>query len=345
MPRAKQFSVVEKTQIKCWYHEGVSCKEIAGRLECNAAAVRKIVAAVRDIPANLPPPAALKRSGRPRLATRKAERRLKLFVQQHPFKTAKELRREVPGWRAASVRLIQKTLKERLDLPARSGAMKPLLPPAMVRKRLAFCKKHLFMTEDDWENVMFSDESMFRLINPRAQTVRRSSTQSRYLQKFTVKTMKHPASVMIWGCFSGRGGRGSLYFLPPNCTMNADRYMEVLEEKLFRWMGLHGVTQFLQDGAPCHKAKRVMALLAAQDFTVMDLPGNSPDLNPIENLWSIMKRKLKSDHTITSMPQLHTAIKRMWVESLEPSLFKKLARSMPKRLRDCIANQGQMTKY
>ena len=79
----------------------------------------------------------------------------------------------------------------------------------MVQKRLAFCKKHLFMTEEEWEeNVMFSDESMFRLINPRAQTVRRSLTQSRYLQKFIVRTMKHPVLVMIWGSFSGRGSRG-----------------------------------------------------------------------------------------------------------------------------------------
>ena len=118
MPHAKQFSVVEKTQIQCWHHEGISSKEIASRLGRNAPAVRKIVAAVRDIPTNVPPPAALKRSGRPRLATSKAESRLKLYVQKYPFKTAKELRREVPGWQAVSVRLIQKTLKERLDLLA-----------------------------------------------------------------------------------------------------------------------------------------------------------------------------------------------------------------------------------
>ena len=70
---------------------------------------------------------------------------------------------------------------------------------------------------------MFSDESMFMLVNPRAQKVRRPSSVSWYLSKYTVKTVKHPASVMIWGCFSGRGGRGSLFFLPKNETMNADQ--------------------------------------------------------------------------------------------------------------------------
>ncbi len=50
---------------------------------------------------------------------------------------------------------------------------------------------------------------------------------------------------MIWGCFSGKGGRGSLYFLPPKATMNGERYMGVLEEKLIPWMGFHGATKFL----------------------------------------------------------------------------------------------------
>ena len=77
----------------------------------------------------------------------------------------------------------------------------------MVKKWLAFCKTHLHMTVEDCEDVL--DESIFRLINARAQKVRRGSSTNRYLQKYTVKTMKHPASVMIWGCFSGKGGRGS----------------------------------------------------------------------------------------------------------------------------------------
>jgi hypothetical protein len=37
---------------------------------------------------------------------------------------------------------------------------------------------------------------------------------------------------MVWGCFSGNEGRGSLYFLPPKTTMNGDRYMAMLKEKL-----------------------------------------------------------------------------------------------------------------
>ncbi len=77
----------------------------------------------------------------------------------------------------------------------------------------------------------------------------------------------------------------------------------------------------------------------------MDWPGNSPDLNPIKNLWAIMKVKLKNDASITSLPLLMKAIKLIWVKNLPIDLIKKLAHSMPTRLRQCIANKGQMTKY
>jgi hypothetical protein len=110
---------------------------------------------------------------------------------------------------------------------------------------------------------------MFRVINPRAMKVRRPSTANRYKQRYTVN-VKHSASVMVWGCFSGTGGHGSLYFLPPKVTMNSDRYISMLEDKLIFWMEHHGASHFLQDGAPCHTSKKVMAFLKEKKILVMD---------------------------------------------------------------------------
>jgi hypothetical protein len=279
------------------------------------------------------------------MTTAVQENRLRRYLIAHPFKTAKELKNEVAGWSHVSVRSIQDICKKRLGMPSRCAAKKPLLTDKMVRKRMSFCKKHRSWSKQDWEDVMFSDESTFRLVNPRSQKVRRSSVMNRYKQKFVVTNVKHSPSVMVWGCFSARKGRGSLFFLPPKMTMNSSMYMTVLREKLFPWMTIHGVSKFLQDGAPCHTSKVSMALLREQEFTVMDWPGNSPDLNPIENVWSIMKARLKRDHTITSLPKLERAIKTMWVRDLPLSLFQKLAHSMPSRIKMCLENKGQMTKY
>ena len=87
-----------------------------------------------------------------------------------------------------------------------------------------------------------------------------------------------------------------------------------------------------------------MAFLKEANIPVMDWPGNSPDLNPIENLWAIMKGKLKKNKNITSLPLLIRAIKELWVTLPRP-LMLKLAHSMPSRIKKCLENGGQMTKY
>ncbi len=76
--------------------------------------------------------------------------------------------------------------------------------------------------------------------------------------------------------------------------------MKILREKLFPWMDQHRVPKFLKDGAPCHISKLSKALLREQSFSLIDCPGNSLVLSPIENIWSIIMAKLKRDHSITS---------------------------------------------
>ena len=100
----------------------------------------------------------------------------------------------------------------------------------------------------------------------------------------------------------------------------------------------------MQDGAPCHTAKKVMKWLADKKIDVMEWPGNSPDLNPIENVWNIMKHEMQSCH-ISSVPLLQQRIKDIWVKELTPEFFLNLAVSMPKRLQSVIKAKGHTTKY
>ncbi len=145
---------------------------------------------------------------------------------------------------------------------------------------------------------------------------------------------------MVWACFTGDVGRGGLYFLPKNCTMNGKRYKEVLEHHLLPFMTIHGATHFLQDGAPCHTSKKVKEFLQAKEVEVMDWPGNSPDLNPIENVWKHMKNKLKKK-TITSVTVLKEEITKLWVLEASPEYLKKLSDSMPKRLELVYKSRGR----
>jgi hypothetical protein len=54
----------------------------------------------------------------------------------------------------------------------------------------------------------------------------------------------------VWGCYSGKVGRGSLYFLPENKTMDGERYARVMEENLIPFMNFHRAKTSMQDGAP-----------------------------------------------------------------------------------------------
>ena len=135
----------------------------------------------------------------------------------------------------------------------------------------------------EWRKVMFCDESSFRLVRGVPKMVRRSSTASRFELKFTVKTVKHPASVMVWGAFSENMGRKSLYFFFKNVTMKGSNYIHVFKDHMLRFWRIHQCDHFMHDGAPAHKSKSVSKFLTQHNIIVLEWPGNSPDLNPIEN--------------------------------------------------------------
>ena len=128
--------------------------------------------------------------------------------------------------------------------------------------------------------------------------------------------------------------------------MNGARYLKLLEEKLEGIMEEHGCDHFLQDSAPCHKAKVITKwFLERPQINLIKWPGNSPDLNPIENYWTWMKVQLKEENC-TSIPKLEQSIKRLWTERMSDSAYlKSLVESMPRRLEDVIERDGGMTKY
>ena len=125
--------------------------------------------------------------------------------------------------------------------------------------------------------------------------------------------------------------------------MRTADYVDVIEEQVVPNMLVLDCHSFLQDGASCHRSKDSMAALQANDIIVLEWPGNSPDLNPIENLWWVMKRKLRY-MDCTTRENLTANIQKVWLE-IGQDYCLKLAESMPKRIADCIKYNGGSTKY
>ena len=58
----------------------------------------------------------------------------------------------------------------------------------------------------------------------------------------------------------------------------------------------------MHDGTPCHRRKAVKKFLEQKKIKTLEWPGNNPDLNPIENLWCVMKNKVSEKHPTSHKP-------------------------------------------
>ena len=126
--------------------------------------------------------------------------------------------------------------------------------------------------------------------------------------------------------------------------MNSDQYVKVLEEHMLSMFHIQSCEVFMQDNAPCHKFKKVTNFLQQQKIRVLDWPGNSLDLNPIENCWQKMKNIMKQKKT-PNLETLKLELTRVWCQKMSLDYFQNLSNSMPKRLQMVIKKKGNMTKY
>ncbi len=95
---------------------------------------------------------------------------------------------------------------------------------------------------------------------------------------------------------------------------------------------------YQQDNAPCHKSRQTMAWFAENQFDEMDWPPRSPDLNPIEHIWSMIDQRI-SGIRFDSLAQLEEELVRQW-NAITRSDCVNLIESMPERIRLCLKAKG-----
>ncbi|CAG9834845.1 unnamed protein product [Diabrotica balteata] len=96
--------------------------------------------------------------------------------------------------------------------------------------------------------------------------------------------------------------------------MNSQKYKVMLEQRLDtelqKCQPQRGAI-LQQDSASCHKSKQMMEFFKNKKSNVLDLPGNSPDLNPIENLGAICKGRLRKIYCTTKIKIIEVVI-QVW---------------------------------
>ncbi len=98
-----------------------------------------------------------------------------------------------------------------------------------------------------------------------------------------------------------------------------------------------------QDNDPKHTAIIIREYWEHNAIDILDWPSQSPDLNPIENLWGILDQKLKHRKPMNET-QLFKMLEEEW-KALPVSLLTKLVESMPQRCQAVIDVRGAATRY
>ena len=148
---------------------------------------------------------------------------------------------------------------------------------------------------------------------------------------------------MVWGLMSWNGC-GTLEFIDK--IMTKEVYLDILERNLHasaRKLKMSRNFIFQQDGDPKHTAKIVSQWFVKKKIKVLDWVAQSPDLNPIEHLWAILKKKVRGQNP-TNLNVLKRVISEEW-DKIEPNTFQKLVESMPDRCQAVILAKGGHTKY
>ena len=127
--------------------------------------------------------------------------------------------------------------------------------------------------------------------------------------------------------------------------VNASVYQNLLQQHVVPSLrsSLNQPASFMQDNAPCHTAKWVKQFLETENTETMKWPAQSPDVNPIENLWKILGGKVMAKKPIT-VTELWKRLQEEWTK-ITPEQCERLVMSCGHRCAEVIQSNDLYTSY
>eukprot|EP00834_Sanchytrium_tribonematis_P004588 NODE_235_length_11996_cov_1.212070.p1 type:complete len:341 gc:universal NODE_235_length_11996_cov_1.212070:7324-6302(-) len=212
-------------------------------------------------------------------------------------------------------------------------------------QRVCFATRMLQIISEDpdfLKCIIFSDESVFKFQNFDSQKFyygvnKRNDMRVRRKQGDRYGTQ-------FWGCFS-------FYGLGPITTirgkLNQFTYCQMMQDHLLpEWNAAKTLFRpfFQQDNAPCHNARYTRNWFKQKGIVLIDWPSCSPDLNPIEDLWAIMKRRLGKLDFPPNEDALENITLKLWesIQENDLDMLENLALSFKTKLQKCLQLNGDL---
>ncbi|KAJ1305327.1 hypothetical protein OPQ81_000345 [Rhizoctonia solani] len=241
---------------------------------------------------------------------------------------------------------VRRALK-RAGLKPKKGVKKPKLTKAHIKARLEFAEAHRFWTVKDWKRVLWSDETTLERLGSGGVHWVWTRPGEDLNNRLILPTLNFGGgSFMFWGCM---GWNGTRFGAKLERTLNSELYVEILGDEFLKSLVHLGLEQeeviFMHDNAHPHKAKIVGKWLEDNGIDCVEWPANSPDLNPIKNLWAELKRRLgEYENAPAGMLEFWDRVQDVW-DDFSEEYCQKLIKSMPRRMAMVIEKKGGSIPY
>jgi mannose-6-phosphate isomerase-like protein (cupin superfamily) len=279
------------------------------------------------------------RSGHPPITSADTDESIVSLAQEICFVTPKEIRTDL------HLDVSARTVRRRLDQAGLFGRVARISFPFTeehIQKRLSFAHKYGEWDEAKWDTVLFTDET-YIILGGTGQVWVQRSEDAAVLSQYNIERSSHAAQSGFWGCFSSQGiGTSRLYDHTMDSRFLTDTYTQYMKTHARRTWPT-GQWFLLHDNAPTHTSNESKAWLHNNGIDLIEFPPHSPDLNPIENLWAYLKRRI-DNRCPSNKAELMEILNEEWA-AIDREFLASLAHSMIDRCKAVVACRGFKTKY